>query len=65
MGKIDELDNAVDHRIAKGDEGVNATDVYAVEQLTQKQGHPIQASSIGHMEINEKTKKGEGTTPPL
>jgi hypothetical protein len=37
VGKIDELDNAVNHGVSNGYHGVYATDGQAIDKLLQKQ----------------------------
>ena len=37
MGEVDELDDAVDHRVAEGDEGVDEAELEAVQQVLQEE----------------------------
>ena len=41
MGEVDQQDDAVDHGIPKGDEGVDAAEGDAVDQLLNEKFHGI------------------------
>ena len=44
MSEVDKPENAVYHRIAQSDQGIDASDLYSVDQLLQELAHVFSSS---------------------